>query len=168
MTLSITYKFFSDLNTFHDYIDQQFLDHQITLMHGNVAAASSSLVHLRALIKQHIHDEEEYLLPLYINLVRPVPKGGAVEFYRREHRTINRSLDDFIIELHGWSGQEAGNLRLVRLFDRYYKFKELLDHHHARERIFLYRLLDRVVHKKAIAETLERISHNQEKVLSHV
>ena len=150
----------SDLNDFHTYLNQMFLEHQIAIMNGKLDNAYSQLRFLLKLIKRHISDEEELLIPVYEKLIRPEPPGGSILFYLREHRQILRILNKFVINLKEWLTNPPGQIDIVRQFDSYYKFKELLDHHDSRERVFLYRLLDQKLNQKEKNIILDKIRMN--------
>ena len=111
-------------------------------MNGELQIAYGQLLNLSTLLKQHVKDEEQYLIPPYKKLVQPQPAGGAVRFYQREHRQILIIIDKYITDLKKWLKSPPANIDLVRQFDSYFRFKELLDHHDARERVFLYPILD--------------------------
>jgi hemerythrin-like domain-containing protein len=151
------YKNISQLNKQHQSINEIFIEHQKLLMHDDFSQAQKRFKELQKYIHQHIDAENEVLLPLYEAHVSPIPAGGAVEFFVHEHHKIIRYLNEF-------SGKSATFEKksndLVPLFDRYYKFKHLLDHHHSREDTFLFRLLDRVLTKDKKKEVLKNFIFN--------
>jgi hemerythrin-like domain-containing protein len=126
-------------------------------MRGDMESAQEKFIELKKYMKRHMAAEDDILLPLYEKLVSPIPDGGAVEFLVHEHHKINRYLDDFsenTIEL------TENSTSLVKLFDQYYKFKHLLEHHHTREDTFLFRLLDRVLDENKKKEVLTYFEFN--------
>ena len=133
-----SYKMISDLDGFHRCMDQLFETHQIALMKNEPEQAIDILDRLTDLMAVHVRDEEELLLPLYEQKISPVPAGGAAEFYRREHEQIMGFLKRF--REHQPVGRDE--ISLVHYFDMCTMYKDLIEHHHARERTFLYRLLD--------------------------
>ncbi len=137
-SLPKTYRHISDLVLFHMYMEKLFASHQIALMQADPPAATSILYVLEELIHCHIKDEEELLLPLYEQHVYPVPPGGAIEFYRREHQQIL----GFLRRFKAHQPFQQNEISIVHYFDMCTMYKELLEHHHAREHTFLYRLLD--------------------------
>ena len=139
-----------------------FLEHQIAIMNGELDNAYSHLRFLLKLIKKHISDEEELLIPVYEKLINPKPPGGAIRFYLREHKQILRILNKFVLNLKEWLTNPPRQIDIVRQFDSYYKFKELLDHHDSRERLFLYRLLDQKLSPKEKYVILDKIRMNPE------
>lgn len=160
----LKYTTINDLNDFHDYTNYVFLKHQKSLMNGNFQSAYELLQNLSILLRQHVQAEEEFLIPSYQELVQPEPAGGAVRFYQREHRQILIIIDKYITDLKKWVTSPPAKIEVVKLFDSYYKFKELLDHHDARERVFLYRLLDQKLDKGKRQIILDKIKHNMEKI----
>jgi hypothetical protein len=60
------------------------------------------------------------------------------------------------------------NFSLVRLFEDYHRFKDLLDHHDARERAFLYKYLDEESDKFNSMEILRTIEERQSKMLQEL
>ena len=147
----------SQLNKQHHLIYDLLVMHQKHLMHGQIEEAKNKIEKLNKFMKQHLQAENEYLLPLYEKYVSPIPAGGAVEFFVHEHHKINRYMDQFA----GLSFEPTkSSTDLVNLFDQYYKFKHLLDHHHTREDTFLFRLLDRVLTEDQKREILEKFEFN--------
>jgi hemerythrin-like domain-containing protein len=143
------YESISDLDEFHRYTGLLFNRHQIALMEDDPETALIMLKELEFLINGHIRDEEELLLPLYRKEIDPEPAGGSSEFYLREHEQIRGFLKRFIAHQPG----KPDEISIVHYFDLCTMYKDLMDHHHSRERIFLYRLLD----KKVAREEKKRI-----------
>jgi len=154
---SDTYQNITHLNRQHKKIFDLFVTHQKYLMHGEIDKASDTLLELKRFIEFHLEAEDNILLPLYKKHVSPVPAGGAVEFFIHEHNKINRYMDEFYRRSIDTS---ADSLDLVHLFDDYYKFKHLLDHHHTREDTFLFRLLDRILTEDKKKEVLAHFIFN--------
>jgi len=150
---------FRSLNNVHEELNELFVRHQILLMHREIRGVLDIIHELQEKYSLHIHDEESLLLPVYGRRVDPVPQGGAVEFYIQEHKKIEQFLKRFIAAVSDW--QQKGlctPLRLVKLFDQHYTFNDLLNHHHAREDTFLYRLLDRVLNTEEKQALIQKIS----------
>ena len=158
--LNLNFTSVSDLNNFHDYTDRVFLEHQKSIMNGDIGLAFTQLSHLLTMLKQHVRDEEQLLIPHYKQLIQPQPAGGAVRYYTGEHRMIIRDLNRIAAVLKEWMQNSPGDLHIVQQFDTCYKFKELLDHHDARERVFLYRLLDQKLDTAEKKDILEKIRQN--------
>jgi len=137
-SLPKTYRNISDLVLFHIYTEKLFASHQIALMQNDPPGAISILSGLEQLIGWHIKDEEELLLPPYEQLVQPIPPGGAIEFFRREHQQIL----GFLRRFKAHQPFQQNEISIVHYFDMCTMYKELIEHHHAREHTFLYCLLD--------------------------
>lgn len=145
------YDSISGLDEFHQYTGMLFDRHQIALMKDDREAALTMLQELESLMNAHIRDEEELLLPIYRKEIDPVPAGGGAEFYLREHEQIRSFLKRFI-------GHQPGGpyeISIVHYFDMCTIYKDLTDHHHARERTFLYRLLDKKLNKEQKKQILK-------------
>lgn len=146
------------LSELHEQYFMVFLRHQIMLMQKQTDKAAVLLEGLRSTMVKHMNDEEKYLLPVYTEKVNPIPAGGAPEFYLNEHVLLKRKLDIFCKELKKWAGRPLPGIDLVNLFDQHIHFKDLLDHHDARERIFLYRILDEKLSRSEREEILMQFS----------
>ncbi len=163
--LNLNFTSITDLNNFHEYTDQVFIDHQKLIMNARFEDSYIQLSRLAVLLKQHAMDEETLLLPPYQERIQPEPPGGAVRFYQREHQQILRMMNTYITDLNLWRKNPPADVELVRRFDSYYKFKELLDHHDARERVFLYRMLDQKLSQQEKDVILAKFKHNMEKII---
>jgi hypothetical protein len=163
---NLKYTTIADLNDFHDYTNFIFLEHQKSIMNGELEQAFFQFSYLVKLIKQHLNDEEKYLIPPYQKLINPEPAGGAVRFYTREHRQILIIINKYLDKLQEWVKRPPQKIELVKQFDSYYKFKELLDHHDARERVFLYRLLDQKLDVNEKKEILTAIKQNMDEIIA--
>jgi hemerythrin-like domain-containing protein len=135
-----------------------FIAHQVLIMRGHIADALHLLKKFQELQIQHIRDEEELLIPLYQKHISPLPPGGAIEFYLREHRQIERLIDRLFVRLNSWTG--PSDVKLVEQFDLCFRFKDLIDHHDARERVFMYRLLDQKLSAAKQRDIMDRFSQN--------
>jgi len=152
-----SYNNISDLDYFHLYADAMFNSHQIAIMEGNAQQALSILTHLEQLMIRHIRDEEDLLLPPYREKIPTVPAGGAIEFYQREHRQIGSFLRRFIDH----QPFNQNEISIVHYFDMCTMYKDLTEHHHARERTFLYRLLDRKLVAQEKTKILDTFTKHQ-------
>ncbi len=140
------YRNFTDLNRFNLFMEENFLAHQIHLMKDEWEQALAHLELVFALYREHVRDTDRLLLPLYEKHVRPIPEGGAVLLFVREHHFIVKCLSS----LMRWMGElvlDPGGtpFRRVPLFEEHCQLKDLLDHHHARDRYFLFKSLDQCV-----------------------
>ena len=158
--LPAKYTDFSDLDQFHQYMDAIFVSHQIAIMEGKSQEALTILTMLQKRMSRHIRDEEALLLPPYQLAIKPEPQGGAVAFFQKEHLQIL----GFLHSLIGSQPSGQAHISFVRYFDQCIIYKDLLDHHQARERHFLYRLLDGVLQRKEKKRILERFGDNQKNV----
>ena len=131
--LPVKFRSFSELNKIH----------QIECMYGQW---DEDLHTMEVMCEQrmlNIRDEEEFLLPLYKSEIKKIPRGGALKFFIREHKLIKKNLDSMVRHISNIILNDSGNaVNLVKLFEGYHTFKDLLDHHDSRERVFLYRLPD--------------------------
>jgi hemerythrin-like domain-containing protein len=142
----VTYKKITDLKTQHDYLNHLFLGHQKKLMRSDFDGAYETLLKYNHVLHQHMIQEEKVLLPLYKENISLIPSGGAYEFFIHEHHRITRYMEQFIGTTEDNKNTiKKGQMDLVLLFDMYYDFKHLLEHHHTREDTFLFRLLERVL-----------------------
>jgi len=166
MELPQSYNSFRELDQYHHHIDSSFRSFQIFLMHNKYKQAKLELKRLEILLSRHIKDEEALLLPLYKKLINPLPKGGALEFYRREHEQISGYVKRFLQTIQDWNIETPpAELELVKLFDACYEFKHLVDHHDTREDTFLYRLLDQKTPEKKRKTILAAMLNGQQTAL---
>ena len=142
----------------HHCLDNLFLEHQVLLMRNDFDNALKVVNELCLKYEQHILDEESVLIPAYQNFVKPIPQGGAVNFFLREHTQIMHILSEAKTEIKNWVNESKFTpTKMVSLFDRYYSLRDLLNHHHAREDTFLYRLLDRNTEHSIQQKIIEKI-----------
>lgn len=141
--LPIPFTGFGDLAALAELSNVLFLDHQQQCMQGfweNAYARLYAVYHLR---EHAMQIEEQWLIPLYQSRVMEVPKGGAVKYFMREHALIRKRLHSFLQRIkHTLFDPNREEINLVSLFEAYHTFKDLLDHHDSRDRVFLYRELD--------------------------
>jgi hypothetical protein len=141
--LTVGFQSFFDLDKIHRIADRLFVEHQIACMHGKWDEALYPMEMMYELRLQNIRDEDEILLPIYQSNITEVPEGGALKFFYREHKLIKKKLNSLIQNMSNIVLNESGDsVNLVELFEEYHSFKDLLDHHDSRERVFLYKLLD--------------------------
>ena len=77
---------------------------------------------------KNIRDSEESLLPLYNTIIDEIPQGGAIKFFIRENKLIRKNLDSFVHNISNIVMYDSGNeVNLVKLFESYHSFKDLLD-----------------------------------------
>lgn len=140
---------FSELALIPRLCDQLFVRHQISLMRSERDGAYDAFHQMYRLRSALIAAEEDLLLPAYGKFVTDPQPGAALRYFKREHKLILRQLNAFMKRLMNLALQEADILpRRVSLFEEYHDFKDLLDHHDARDRVFLYPALDRVISRQ--------------------
>ena len=141
--LPIPFSTFGDWAALAELSKVLFLDHQQQCMKGfweNAYARLYAFYHLR---EHAMQIEEQWLIPLYQSQIAEIPKGGAVKYFLREHVLIRKNLQSFLQRInHTLCGSISDEPNLVSLFEEYHLFKDLLDHHDSRDRVFLYRELD--------------------------
>ena len=157
--LPVKFNSFSDLDKIHRIADTLFVEHQIACMSNHWDNALHKLEIMYELRMQNIRDEEQHLIPLYQSKSDEIPKGGALKFFVREHKLIRKKLDFLIRNLSDIVLNESwDSVNLVELFEDYHSFKDLLDHHDSRERVFLYTLLDEKVDTVSRKSVLRKIN----------
>ena len=134
---------FSDLLMLHQQLDDLFFEHQSALLHLDLGHASTLLEAYETELLEHIRDEEELLIPLYRERVE-APVGGSAEIFLGEHDKLRQFLVLFGQELTRMAAADQLERGVLFLLDSQHLFKRLLVHHDARERKFLYPLLDQV------------------------
>jgi len=141
----------------HDLLEELFLAHQTALLDRNLPAALSCLDQFAELLAAHIADEEKVVLPAYAARVA-IPEGGKPEFFHFEHTKLQSSIGEvramLLTLVPAGHTLENGSMLapvdpqhvdvrgLLELLDQEASFKDLLRHHDARERRFLYPLLE--------------------------
>ena len=137
-------KTFSDLNKLLEFCDKLLIEHQISLMHKNHEQALLQFEQLYEIRSRHLQRMEEELLPLYESILTKFPEGGKPLYFIREKKLILKDLNRHVRFL----GQlvlnpEKVKLDIVKLFEEYAWLKDLLDHHDAREKVFLFPTLEK-------------------------
>jgi hypothetical protein len=156
MTLTLSPLSFSDLTKNLEYCDSLFLDHQILLMHKKTGQAFAVFEQLVQIRKVHLAVMEECLLPAFLKTADTVPEGAKPLYFEREKKQIFKFLEIHARKL-GNTVLHSEKLEIVTLFEDYAWLKDLLDHHDAREKAFLFPALDALNETKR-AEILENVS----------
>ncbi len=140
----------------HEAQEVLFHQHQCCLVDREVDQALLLLKQYRAMILQHMRDEEELLLPIYER--GPIKAGGQGNYFVQEHRKLLEFLDrikdsmDLLREAEGTAWYRA----LFKVLDLETTFKNIGEHHEAREEKFLFPGLDALLVGEARAEVLAR------------
>ena len=134
---------FIDLLDLHRELDELFFQHQLALMRLDIDRAEELLTRYGRDLLTHMRDEEEVMLPIYGERVKP-PVGGAVEIFIGEHEKLRQFLALFAEEIDKIRKMDEIDRGALFLIDSQHLFKRLLVHHDAREKKMLYPLLDQV------------------------
>jgi len=123
--------------------DRLFLEHQVSLMHGDFETAQMRLEQVYEMRQLHLQIMEELLLPLYEEIQVEPPKGGRTHYFIREKKLILREFSKFIrINSDVLLNASHKKADIVFLFEDYVWLRDLLDHHDAREKAFLFPVLE--------------------------
>lgn len=138
--MNFTYKIksFDDLKYNLERCDRLLLEHQVLLMHNKIEDAQLLFEQLYAYRTSHLKMLENRLLPAFNKaLDEDFPEGAKPLYFIREKSLILKELDRFIRELADLvlHNKQAD---IVRIFEDYAAFKDLADHHDAREKVFLF------------------------------
>ncbi len=140
----------------HEAQEALFHRHQCCLVDRDLEEALLLLKRYRAMLLRHMRDEEEILLPIYEK--GQVQPGGKVHYFVQEHRKLLEFLDRIkdgmgvLLEADG----EAWYRALFAVLDLETTFKNIGEHHEAREEKFLFPGLDALLDGKARADVLAR------------
>lgn len=147
----------SALMAVHPALTRRFQAHQFALLEGDLEAARSHLAEFDALLRLHMADEEELVLPLYeARACAPSPPpGGAPDLFHREHRKLRGTLQE-IVEAQTRLKPDDLEGRLA-LLEMEYAFKQLLAHHDAREGNILYPTLDEILSPSETSDLIRRL-----------
>lgn len=135
---------FAALDCMHRDLDALFLNHQEYLVMADVPRARDALEEFAERLALHIRQEEDRLLPVYAERLKPPASAREpTAIYRLEHRKIDQLLGRL---RNGLGELESRPLpvHIIRLLDRGLVFKHVLEHHGERERSLLYPQLDRL------------------------
>lgn len=156
MQLNTSPKTFIALNQNLEYCDFLFLQHQIYLMYKNIQQAVAVFEQLIIIRDYHLDIMETILLPAFEQAVQQIPEGAKPLYFIREKKLILKHLNKHIRNL-GHVLLHSENLNIVSLFEEYAWLKDLLDHHDAREKAFLFPLLDEKLTSEKKEELLNLI-----------
>jgi len=146
---------FLSLLEIHEHLNEMLLLHQEALLALDVELALASLKQFEIQLRAHMHVEEDLLLPVYARAGRI--QGGPIEFYTGEHKRMLEFLGRFTERLEKLKANPENLKRgIIELFDDEAQFKQLMQHHDAREENILYPTLDKVTSKEERVELLSR------------
>ena len=137
-------KSFSDLLAVHRELDDLFFEHQRALIRGELEDAFARLTLYETALLDHMQDEEQLLLPIYVSRAE-MPLGGTGEIFLNEHIKIKHYLELIKAEYPKLMQSKDLERAIIFLLDSETTFKKLLVHHDTRERKILFPLLDQVV-----------------------
>lgn len=142
---------FLQLLEVHRELDEHFLRHQEALVALDIPAAREWLERHAAALCEHMSDEDEVLLPLYLR-AGEAPRGPS-ELFRGEHEKIRRLLQRFFQRLDELAAAPTRR-GAVELITEQALYKGLMEHHDLRERELLYPVLDRALPDEERARVL--------------
>ncbi|MFO0982673.1 MAG: hemerythrin domain-containing protein [Planctomycetota bacterium] len=143
------------LITLHRDLDELFLKHQEALLARDVELAGHRLAAFEAQLLAHMRAEEEILLPVYRRAGHVL--HGPVALFTGEHQRMLEFLARFFVALQEMRAHPHElDRRILKLFDQQATFKGLVDHHDAREEMYLYPTLDRVTTPHERRDLIER------------
>lgn len=147
----------SELLKLHKELDAIFIAHQHALLHFDFDRALFHLQRYENALFTHMRDEEEILLPIYVERAAVI-NGGSELIFLDEHLKMRRFVELFkekVAELAADPHPEAG---LILLLDREAFYKRLSSHHDKRESEILYPELDRITSPDEKVELLGRVT----------
>ena len=146
---------FVSLLDIHRVLKELFLEHQESLLDGDLTRGAERLEEFERNLLRHIRDEEDLLLPVYVR-AGAIP-GGPPVLFTGEHKRMQELLAGFKQTLSSLAQTPDGRKRgILWLLDRQATFKNLMEHHDLREANILYPALDRVTSEAERREILGR------------
>jgi hemerythrin-like domain-containing protein len=117
--------------------------HQRALLRLDLKSALSALELFECELVAHMHDEEEFMIPLYDERA-DAPVGGTAAIFLGEHEKMRQYLALFKEQMPRLATADDLEREVLWLLDSQHLFKRLLVHHDTREKKMLYPLLDEV------------------------
>src|SRR4029078_9708932 len=105
-----------------------------------------------------MRDEEELLLPIYVERAKP-ERGGRADFFLLEHEKMRRPLAHFCEQLPRLSEMPEPSRALIKLLDQETTYKHIVEHHDEREERHLYPLLEQLTTDAERQDLLARLLH---------
>lgn len=124
-------------------LDDLLIEHQLAFMEKDWKKGIGLFEQVYELRRYHLNFMEDKLLMLFRAYYPRPPHGARPLYFIREKKLILKKTSAYV-HLFGklFLAGRMGQLQLPRLFDEYVYLKDLLDHHDAREKGFLFTLLD--------------------------
>ena len=141
----------------HDQLEHTFFLHQRALLDRDYPRAAAALHDYRRELEQHVHDEEQHVLPLYARLGGDAT-DAPLALFLGEHRNLRRFVAEFVERTAALQSAPDDRL-LLDLLDREATFKNLVLHHDLRERNLLYPFLSERLQPEQQRALHERLGH---------
>lgn len=123
----------------HDELAQRFFAHQQALLDRDFARAARELAAYRETLFAHAHDEEQHVLPRYVELGGDAT-DAPLKLFLGEHKNLRAFVDEFVRRVAALAAA-PDDRALLELFDREATYKNLMLHHDLREKNMLYPFL---------------------------
>jgi hemerythrin-like domain-containing protein len=148
---------FLSLIVWHEKLNDLFLSHQEALLELDIEKAERRLMAFKQELLAHMEMEEQILLPIYQRAGRVT--GGPSEFFTGEHARMREFIERFEQMLAQLSiCAENIKREIIKLFDEEARFKQLVEHHDAREETILYPTLDKITGEQERIALLKKLS----------
>jgi iron-sulfur cluster repair protein YtfE (RIC family) len=151
---------FSDLNGIHRELEDIFYWHQVALLRGDYGGAKALLDNYEETLSTHMAEEEEILIPLYVQRAPPL-QGGKGEFFKQEHDKIKEWIGRLKLRMSRVENKPDPKI-VIDLFDDEAWFKKIIEHHTLRENRILYPALENVVTEKEKSSLLRLLTFSPE------
>lgn len=125
----------------HVRLEQLLEKHRIALMQLDLPVAQRALEEFAQALREHIALEEQWILPRYAEI--EAPPGGALALFTGEHQKLLEFVRRFERALRTLAAEGPAHRKVLPLLDQQATFKNLLEHHDARERNLLYPTLEK-------------------------
>ncbi len=136
-------------------LDGWLREHQLAFMERRWREGILLYEKVYELRRYHLDFMESELLPRFEDRYPKPPHGARPGYFRREKKLIIKTMRPYA-HLFGrlYLREAMEELSLPRLFDEYMYLKDLLDHHDAREKGFLFRMLDEALSRETVGTLL--------------
>ncbi len=124
-------------------LDRLLVEHQLAFMEKRWEDGITAYEQVYELRRYHLTFMEQRLLPLFESFYPQPPHGARSIYFIREKKQIVKTMARYVrLFSRMYLAERMAALDLPRLFDEYMYLKDLLDHHDAREKGFIFKLLD--------------------------